>query len=160
MQLTVGLLHQLDPELLGIAAGAVEADSVVLLLLVRQQRVNDNLRPLAVLEELEGHEAFVEVLFLDDQFFEELSSVANDGQRADEVACCEEAVLGINIDVLAIFILLEQDEARILDHFLGPLPLQILEKHSPVRQVGRVLVELRAGSWKVLVDPLLTRIVR
>lgn len=66
MQLAVGLLHQLDPELLGIAAGAVEADPVVLLLFVRQQRVDNDLGPLAVLEELEGHKAFVEVLFLDD----------------------------------------------------------------------------------------------
>lgn len=142
MQLAVGLLHQLDPELLGIAAGAVEADPVVLLLFVRQQRVDNDLGPLAVLEELEGHKAFVEVLFLDDQFFEELGSVADDGQRADEVARCEEAVFGVNIDVLSIFILLEQNEARILDHLLGPLPLQILEKHAPVWQVGRVLVKL------------------
>lgn len=66
MQLAVGLFHELDPELLRIAAGTVEADSVVLLLFVRQQCVDDDLGPLAVFEELEGHKALVEVLFLDD----------------------------------------------------------------------------------------------
>lgn len=76
------------------------------------------------------------------------------------MARCEEAVLSVNVDVLPVFVLLEQDEARILDDFLGPLPFQILEKHAPVWQIGRVLVELRAGSRKVLIDPLLTRIIR
>lgn len=76
------------------------------------------------------------------------------------MASCKEAVLSVNIDVLAVFILFQQDEARILDDFLRSLPLQIFEKHSPAWQIRCILVELRARGWKVLVDPLLARIVR
>jgi hypothetical protein len=56
----------LDPELLGIAARAINADSIILLFFVGQQRIDDDLRPLAVLEELECYKPLVKVLLFND----------------------------------------------------------------------------------------------
>ena len=67
MKLDIGLLHQLDPELLRIRATAIKARSHILLFFVRQQGIDHNLLPLSVFEELEGHESLIEVIFLNNE---------------------------------------------------------------------------------------------
>jgi hypothetical protein len=66
MQLRIGLFHQLDPKLLWVTARTVDANSVVLLFLVWEEGVDDDLSPLAVLEELERHKSLIEILLLYD----------------------------------------------------------------------------------------------
>lgn len=89
MQLHVGFLHELDPELLGVGAGAVQADSRIVLSLVGQECVDYNLRPGAVLKELEADETPVEVLFLHDEFLDYVGLCAGDGEGPDEPALAE-----------------------------------------------------------------------
>ncbi len=74
MQLDVGFFNQRNPEFLRVVARTVNAVSVVLLLFVRKQSVNDHLNPFSVLEKLERHKPSVKVLFFDDELFEVLQS--------------------------------------------------------------------------------------
>jgi hypothetical protein len=58
------------------------------------------------------------------------------------MAGCEKTVFGVNIDVLASLVFLDEDKARIFDDFIGSLPFEILEDSSPSWQVSSVFVEL------------------
>ena len=71
----------------------------------------------------------------------------------------KQAVLGVDIDVSAPLIFINHDESRIFDDLFWSLPFKVLKDGTPVGQVSSILVKLCIVGRKILIDPLLTRIV-
>lgn len=89
MQLHICFFDERDPELLWIGAATVHTGPRIRILFVRQQRINDDLHPRPIFEELEAHEPLVEVVLLYDELLNLLGPASQHRQRPDKPALCD-----------------------------------------------------------------------
>ena len=67
-------------------------------------------------------------------------------------------MLGVDLDVLYSFFLLNDHKLGILDYFLWTSPLKVLKEESPRRQIGSILIELRTSRGEIFIDPFVARV--
>ena len=68
-------------------------------------------------------------------------------------------MLDVNIDCLAVLVLLQNHELRVLYNLLGSFPFKVLELRGPLRDDSLILEELTVGAGKLRVCPLLARMI-